>query len=169
MNLGCSAQESMLLTCRLTISLIFSEVHFASEFLQYTTDLSGLYILKNVPITPLIVSSWRKLIRNQTNKKTLSFCIYKRESQGFIKYLEHHTEGWAQEIKPMKLCMKHWIHPNFHMHWYYLNNHNKYCDNWPTSMTEGEHRWCETRADLKINEKNMKNKLILKSQPIERW
>lgn len=68
MNLGCSAQESMLLTCRLTISLIFSEVHFASEFLQYTTDLSGLYILKNVPITPLIVSSWRKLIRNQTNK-----------------------------------------------------------------------------------------------------
>ena len=107
--------------------------------------------------------------KKQTNKKTLSFCIYKRESQGFIKYLEHHTEGWAQEIKPMKLCMKHWIHPNFHMHWYYLNNHNKYCDNWPTSMTEGEHRWCETRADLKINEKNMKNKLILKSQPIERW
>ena len=107
--------------------------------------------------------------KKQTNKKTLSFCIYKRESQGFIKYLEHHTEGWAQEIKPMKLCMKHWIHPNFDMHWYYLNNHNKFCDNWPTSMTEGEHRWCETRADLKINEKNMKNKLILKSQPIERW
>ena len=31
--------------------------------------------------------------RKQKTKKPLSFCIYKRESQGVIKYLGDHTEG----------------------------------------------------------------------------
>lgn len=31
--------------------------------------------------------------KTTTTKKPLSFCIYKRESQGVIKYLEDHTEG----------------------------------------------------------------------------
>lgn len=37
---------------------------------------------------------------------SLSSCIYKKESQGSIKYSGDHTEEGVQEGKPKKLCMK---------------------------------------------------------------
>lgn len=70
---------------------------------------------------------------------SLSSCDWKGEFQRAIKYPGNHTEGGAQESRPVKLFMKYWFYLNFLTHRSDLNKLNKDFDNWPAPRTQVEH------------------------------